>query len=75
MLWWRTLSLSARHAPEEQENSQVKLTSVCLKSILANGLSSVSYCEAEPFVSFGGLSGGGVAVCCIGLKLLRLRQF
>jgi hypothetical protein len=53
----------------------VKLTSVCCKSILAKGLRMGAWLEAVPFVSFTGLSGGGVASWAIGLKLLHVVSF
>jgi hypothetical protein len=43
---------------------------VCFRSILAKGLRLGTLLDVVPFVSFAGLSGGGVASCDIGLKLL-----
>jgi len=48
----------------------VKLTSVCCRSMLAKGLRAGVFLAAVPFWSLAGLSGGGVASCGIGLKLL-----
>jgi hypothetical protein len=48
----------------------VKLTSVCCKSMLAKGLRAGTLLGVVPFWSLTGLSGGGVASCGIGLKLL-----
>lgn len=51
---------------------RVKLTLVCFKSILAKGLRAGAWFAVVPFVSLAGLSGGGVASCGIGLKLLQV---
>jgi hypothetical protein len=48
----------------------MKLTSVCCRSMLAKGLRAGTLFAAVPFCSFAGLSGGGVASCGIGLKVL-----
>lgn len=48
----------------------MKLTSVCCRSMLAKGLRAGVLLAAVPFCSLAGLSGGGVASCGIGLKLL-----
>ena len=54
-----------------QRDVRAKLTSVCFRSILAKGLRfGCTLLGAVPFASLIGLSGGGVASCGIGLKLL-----
>jgi hypothetical protein len=64
-----------RRKPDEQRDVRVKLTSVCCKSMLAKGLRGGAWLDAVPFVSFTGLSGGGVASWGIGLKLLCVVRF
>lgn len=64
------LALLVRATSEGGHNLRAKLTSVCFRSMAANGLRAAVPDEAKTSAALAGLSGGGVVSCWTGLKWL-----